>query len=214
MAYENYRFISWSLGTPITGDRLGQMSTNIDQVKEATDDNPRGLVEITQVTSNLPDTTGWTDFAEHTIASLTEVPPADDRVTLPASRWYRLTVVFPGFIIKGRGAEDSNFYLKMYEDAAAIPGAIWRFTPHTFDYYDVSSNASVTTTTVKSSGYPTRIGAGTYSIVLDSIAGFTNKSFSVAVKRDQGASATNAPAYYVPAGESTLQFYAEDIGGN
>ena len=214
MAYENYRFISWSTGTPITGDRLGQMSTNIEQVKEATDDNPKGVIELVQVTSNTPDTTGWSDFSEHTVIELTEDPPADNRVSVSPSRWYRLTFVFPGFVIKDRGAEDSNFYIKFYEGASAIPGALWRMTPHTYDYYNVSTNASITSTTVKASGYPTRIGAGTYSIVLDSIAGFSNTSFSVAVKREQGASSNNAPAYYIPAGESTMQFYVEDIGGN
>jgi hypothetical protein len=214
MAYENYRFISWSAGTPITGDRLGQMSTNIDQVKDATDDNPRGLIEINQVTTNTPDTTGWSDFSEHTLISLEEDPPADNRVTLPASRWYRIVFVFPGIVLKDKGAEDSNFYIKMYEDGSPIPGATWRFTPHTYDYYDVSSGTGVTDTSIKAGGYPTRIGAGTYTFVSDSIAGFSNKTFSVAIKRDQGASANNAPAYYIPASEGYMQLYVEDIGGN
>ena len=51
MAYENYTFVSWTDGTPITGDRLAQMSTNIDQVKDATDDKPYGLLKFKTVTS-------------------------------------------------------------------------------------------------------------------------------------------------------------------
>jgi hypothetical protein len=214
MAYENYRFVSWSFGTPLTGDRFAQMSTNIEQVKEATDDNPRGLVEIVQVTDNVPDTTGWADFAEREIIALKEIAPSDNRVTLPPTRWYRLTLVFPGIIVKGRGAEDSHFYIRMYDDITPIPGAIWRFTPHPFSFYNVSSDPNQTTLSVKNNAYPSRIGAGTYSIVLDSIAGFTNKSFSVKIKREQGASSANAPAYYIPSADSTMQFYVEDIGGN
>lgn len=214
MAYENYRYISWSFGTPITGDRLSQMSTNTEQVKEATDGNPKGLLEINQVSDNVPDSTGFTDFAEHEIISLAEVAPSDHRVTLAPTRWYRLTLVFPGIVIKGRGAEDSHFYIKMFEDNSQISGAIWRFSPPPFAFYDVSSNASQTTLSVKNNAYTTRIGAGTYSMVLDSIAGFNNKTFSVKIKREQGASQANAPAYFVPAADSRMQFYAEDLGGN
>ena len=51
MAYENYSQVSWTDGTPITGDRLQQMSTNTQQVKEATDDAPQGVKKIKSVAS-------------------------------------------------------------------------------------------------------------------------------------------------------------------
>jgi hypothetical protein len=44
MAYENYYFVSWANGTPITGDRLNQMSINIEQVKDATSSSPKGIL--------------------------------------------------------------------------------------------------------------------------------------------------------------------------
>ena len=45
MAYENYATVAWTNGTPITADRLQQMSINSDQIKEATDDNPKGVIK-------------------------------------------------------------------------------------------------------------------------------------------------------------------------
>jgi hypothetical protein len=76
MAYENYRYVSWASGTPITGERLSQMSNNIEQVKEATDDNPRGIIQFQQVSTDVPNTTGFTgfDFDEHELISLKEDP--------------------------------------------------------------------------------------------------------------------------------------------
>lgn len=218
MPYENYRFISWSEKTPLTSERLAQMSTNIEQVKDATDDKPQGLIKIKQTSTDFPNTTGYSDFVEYDMIQLKNETPGgnDNRITLGANRYYRLTLQFPGFVIKAKGAEDSTFNIKMYQGISnASPTLIttWKMTPTTFDFYDVSQNTNATSTTVKQVGYPTRFGAGTYSIVLDSSTGITNESFYVSIKRDQGASSNNAPAYYVGAGGSSMQFYVEDIGG-
>lgn len=218
MAYENYRFVSWAEKTPLSSERLGQMSTNIEQVKDATDDKPQGLIKIKQSSTDFPNTNGYTDFVEYDMIQLKDETPggADNRVTLGPNRYYRLTLHFPGFVIKNKGAEDSTFNIKFYQglsNASPILITGWKITPTTFDFYDVSQNTSATSTTVKQVGYSTRFGAGTYSIVLDSSTGISNESFYVSIKRDQGASSNNAPAYYVGAGGSTMQFYVEDIGG-
>lgn len=217
MAYENYRFVSWSTGTPITGERLAQMSNNIEQVKEATDGNPKGIIQIQQVTSDVPGIAGFSGFTENEIISLKDNPPVDKRVTLPENRFYRLTLSFPGILIKDKGAEDSTFLIRFYQGVFGVAGTLintWRITPPPFGYYDVSSTTAVTTITPKNIGYPTRIGAGDYSIVLDSGLGLSAASFYVSVKRDQGASANNAPAYYIPASGTAMQFYVEDVGGS
>lgn len=217
MSYENYRFVSWSSGTPITGERLSQMSTNIEQVKEATDGRPVGIIQFNQTTSDVPDSTGYSDFAEYEIISLKEDPPSDRRVILPENRFYKLSLSFPGFVIKARGAEDSTFLIRFYQGVFGVASTLlntWRVTVPPFAFYDVSSNASTTSLTVKSTGYPTRIGAGDYSIVLDSGLGLSGESFYVSVKRDQGASSNNAPNYFIPASGTTMQFYVEDVGGS
>jgi hypothetical protein len=217
MAYENYKFVSWSTGTPITGERLAQISNNIEQVKEATDGNPKGIIQIQQGTTDVPGIAGYSDFSEYEVIALKDNPPVDKRVTLGENRFYRLTLSFPGIVVKDKGAEDSTFLIRFYQGIFGSAGTLmstWRITPPPFGYYDVSATTAVTQTSVKSIGYPTRIGAGDYSIVLDSGLGLSTASFYVAIKRDQGASANNAPAYYIPASGTPMQFYAEDVGGS
>lgn len=217
MAYENYRYVSWSSGTPITGERLSQMSNNIEQVKEATDGRPVGVVQLQQVTNDLPNSSGYTDFAEHEIISLKEDPPIDKRVNLPENRFYKLTLHFPGFVVQQRGAEDSTFLIRFYEGVFGVASTLintWRVTVPPFAFYDVSSNPSNSTITPKSVGYPTRVGAGDYTIILDSGLGLVGQSFYATVKRDQGASSNNPPAYFIPASGTAMQFYVEDVGGS
>lgn len=217
MAYENYRFVSWTDGTPLTSDRLGQMSTNIEQVKDATDDRPQGLIQINQSTADVPSSVGYSDFSEYELISLKFDSPSDRRVSVDGNRYYKLVLNFPGFKIKTRGAEDSTYSIKFYQGIFGSASTLlqtWQMTPHIFSYYNVSSNASTTTVDPKSTGYSTVIGAGIYSTVLTSTSsGLSSESFYVSIKRDQGASATNAPAYFIPGSSTTIQFYAEDIGG-
>ena len=217
MAYENYRFISWTDGTPISSDRLGQMSTNIEQVKDATDDRPQGLIQFIESTSDVPNSVGYSDFAEYELISLKYDAPSDRRVSVDGNRYYKLVLNFPGFLIKAAGAEDSIYSIKFYQGTFGNASTLlntWRVSPHIFSYYNVDTDPSPTLNSVKSSGYPTIIGAGTYSHVITSTSsGVNSESFYVAFKRDQGASSNNAPAYYVQGSLTSIQFYAEDIGG-
>jgi hypothetical protein len=203
MAYENYSQVSWTDGTPITGDRLQQMSTNIQQVKEATTDSPEGIKKLKVVTSN---TASYTDFSNtHEIINLTDesgTGGGDNRVTISANRFYRVTLNFTGFVVDTKGAEDCTYILSLHTGTHGSANTMIysaRFTPPPFAYIDVS-----------------RFGAGSHSVVLQSnISGFSNEVFFAAINRIQGASATNAPAYYVPASATVqpLQMYVEDVGG-
>lgn len=217
MAYENYRFISWTDGTPISSDRLSQMSTNIEQVKDATDDRPQGLIQINQTTSDIPSSVGYSDFAEYELIALKFDSPSDRRVSIDGNRYYRVNLTFPGFVVKGRGAEDSTFLIKMYQGIFGSASTLlhtWKVTPHIFSFYDVSLDSGTTTVDPKANGYPTIVGAGSYSTVLTTTSsGLSSESFYVSFKRDQGASTANAPAYYIPGSYSTIQLYIEDIGG-
>lgn len=217
MAYENYRFVSWTTGTPITGERLAQMSTNIEQVKDATDDRPQGVIQLHQITADVPNTVGYSDFVEYELISLKEDPPADRRVSVDGNRYYKLSLSFPGFVVKARGAEDSTYSIKFYQGTFGNASTLlntWSLTPPIFSYYDVSSDPSTTTVSPKANGYPTKFGAGDYSMILTSTSsGLTTESFYVTVKRDQGANTTNAPSYYIPSSGTLMQFYIEDVGG-
>ena len=56
--YDNYDPISWALGTPITAGRLQQVSTNIADVKSATDDHAKGVLVFQNYTTVYSSVTG------------------------------------------------------------------------------------------------------------------------------------------------------------
>lgn len=225
MAYENYSQVSWTDGTPITGDRLQQMTTNTQQVKEATDDSPQGLKKIKSVTTSSNAFSNYATYNE--IISLKDDTGAggtDNRVTIGSSRFYKVNLNFTGFVIDSKGAEDSCYSVAIYNGLFSSIGAasqilIADFTPPIFAFIDVSSlggSATIANIALKNNSYDSKFGAGTLSVVLStSSSGLTNQSFFAAVKREQGTSANNAPNYLVPASSSIklLQLYVEDIGG-
>ena len=222
MAYENYTQISWTDGTPITGDRLQQMSTNIQQVKESTDDNPQGVKKLTTVTSTVGP---FSDYqSAHEIISLKDdsgTGGGDNRVTIGVSRYYRVTVNFPGFTVDTKGAEDSTYILTLRSGVSGSANTVistFSFTPPPFLYIDVSvtSNATISNAAVRNNAYDSKFGAGSYSVVLASnVSGFQNSSFFAAIDRNSGASTANLPAYSVVVSSGTipLQLYVEDVGG-
>lgn len=223
MAYENYTQVSWTDGTPITGDRLQQMSTNIQQVKEATTDNPQGIKRIKTVTSNSNTYTSFQTFND--IIALKDESGTggpDNRVTIDTNRYYRVTLNFTGFIVDAKGAEDSYYQVSIHSGESSGANTVIysaRMTPPIFAFINVASlgaNATINNITLRNDSYDSRFGAGVHSVVVDStLSGVINGSFFAAVNRFQGASATNAPGYYVPASAGTqqLQLYVEDIGG-
>lgn len=223
MAYENYSIVSWTDGSPITGDRLQQMSTNIQQVKEATDDRPLGLVKYKTVTTSSATFTSFATTNEIiALKDETSTGGADRRVSVSGNRYYRVVLNFTGFQIDAKGAEDSYYVVSIHHGTHGGANTMIYsadFTPPIFAYINVASlggSATISNIALRSDSYDSRFGAGTHSVVLASdSAGFTNRSFFAAVNRFQGASSANAPGYFVPASSSTkeLQLYVEDIGG-
>lgn len=219
MAYENYRFVSWTNGTPITGERLAQMSTNIEQVKLATDDRPQGIIKYSKLTSLQ--TYGSGNVADNTLVNLRDDTPggADNRVSADLNRYVRLMVVFPGIKITSRGAEDARYELSIYQGLDTDPSPLllskFYLNPHIYAFYDVSSDPSTTTVSVRSGGNDVYFGAGSYSTVIDtSAAGLTNVNFYTSIKRVANSNMTNSPGYTVMSSSSSpLEFYAEDVGG-
>ena len=95
MAYENYNFVSWSDGTPITSLRLSQMSTNIEQVKDVIDDKASGVLKFNQLTTQSPNATGYSDFTEHEVIYLKDesgTGGSDRRVSIAENRYYKIIV--------------------------------------------------------------------------------------------------------------------------
>jgi hypothetical protein len=214
MAYENYNFVSWTTGTPITGDRLGQMSTNIEQVKDATTDKPQGIIKFKQISIN---SSTYSDFVEHELIALEDEGASDNRVSIDGNRYYKLVINFPGFRVKGRGTENSIYRINVYQGDFGNANTLvtrWTYTPHIFAFYNTAANASTEIVSVKSTGQDTVIGAGTHTYVLSSNAsGMVNESFFVTVDRTSTANTTNAPSYDIPGSVGAIQFYVEDAGG-
>lgn len=219
MAYENYSFVSWTAGTPISSDRLGQMSTNIGQVKDATDDNPKGIVKIKTVSgSTFGPYSTWN--TEHEIIALENEGGSgvNNLVTVGVNRYYRLTLSFPGISILNAGAEDSTYLITLNEGTTTAPVVLstWKVTAGPFTFIDTNTaNAVIANHKIKSTSFPTRIGAGTYSTVFDSTSsGITNKRYYIGITRDDGSTQNNNPTFQILTSDARMQFYAEDIGGS
>lgn len=218
MAYENYTFVSWSDGTPITGDRLQQMSLNMEQIRDNNDNKPEGIIQLISSTSNSILANVVSN--NNSIIQLTNPNDgADQRITISASRYYRVTCHFPGFQIDGKGAEDATLQLKIYDVAsgfdAASPIMQYNFSIPPHAYYNIAADANVAANALSFTTDSRYVGAGTYSVVASSGGGLNQKSFSVVVKREFGGSgATNAPTISVTGSAARkLQLYVEDIGG-
>lgn len=219
MAYENYSFVSWTAGTPISSDRLGQMSTNIGQVKDATDDKPKGLVKLKTISgSTFGPYSTWN--TEHEIIALENEGGGgvNNLVTVDVNRYYRLTLSFPGISILGAGAEDSTYLITLNEGTTSAPIVLstWKVTAGPFTFINTASaNAAIGNEILKSGSFPTRIGAGTYSTIFDSTSsGITNKRYYIGITRDDGSTQNNNPTFQILTSDARMQFYAEDIGGS
>lgn len=219
MAYENYSFVSWTAGTPISSDRLGQMSTNIGQVKDATDDNPKGILKLKTISgSTFGPYSTWN--TEHEIISLENEGGGgvNNLVTVDVNRYYRLTLSFPGISILNAGAEDSTYLITLNEGTTSAPIVLstWKVTAGPFTFIDTASAAAnIANEKLKTASFPTRIGAGTYSTIFDSTSsGITNKRYYIGITRDDGSTQNNNPTFQILTSDARMQFYAEDIGGS
>ena len=223
MAYENYTFVSWTDGTPLTSERLAQMSLNVEQVRDANDNKPNGLIQLIEATSGT--LVSNTIASNQSIIALTNPGGGTDRrVNADQARYVRVVCVFPGFVVGGKGAEDSMVSLKIYQQVQGgnyyentAPLMQWDFTIPPYSYYNVSSNANILASEISYKNYPDNnvIGAGVYSVVINTGGGLSQQSFSAAVSRSFGSSgSTNSPTISVSADStSRCQLYVEDIGG-
>lgn len=214
MAYENYSFVSWADLTPITSVRLQQMSTNIDQVKDATSNNPKGLQKLKNIYSNITVDTANALNTYELIYLKDEGNGTDNRLTTDVGRYYKITLAFPGISVAEAGAEDSLYTLSIKE-------GVFGSTNTTVTSYKLSSspglfvNVASASASVSNINLNTnfRFGAGTYTYVLAG-DGTQNRSFFAEITKTAGSSGANRPsAYNVVASDTVMQMYIEDIGG-
>lgn len=214
MAYENYSVVSWTDLTPITSARLNQMSTNIEQVKDATGDKPQGIKKIKTISSNVTVTQANALVAHEIIYLKNEGNGTDNRITPEVGRYYRLKLSFPGIAVSGAGAEDSTYYLAIKDGIFGNSNTVianYRLSSGPGLFVNVASATASTSNIALNSTI--RFGAGTYEYVFSG-DGTTNKSYFVEVIKVAGSSGSNrATAYNVVASETPMQFYIEDVGG-
>ena len=226
MAYENYNFVSWSDGTPISSLRLSQMSTNIEQVRDVVDDKASGVIKFNQLTTQVPNATGYSTFVENVIISLKDESATsgqDRRVSISENRHYKVTVNIPAIGILRPGAEDATYIIRLYKgvylaDTGNTKIATWEVTPHTYSLINLANvaqaNANISHHALKSNTYPSKIGAGTYTILTTTGAALTNQSFFLTVARLIGANSNNAGNWRIEGSATApIQIYVEDAGG-
>lgn len=228
--YTNYSVVSWSDTTPITSVRLNQMSTNIEQVRVANDDKPKGLLKLRTVGAVVSNVAGQIFSNTKIIALAQEVDgnsAIDNRVTLNTSRFYRLTFVCPGIQQTDAGGEDSTYYIKFRTGNTANTGNIisqFVLSSGTGTFINLQSTANSQIEVTDTSSAPRIIantsvrsdivfGAGTYSYVFQG-TGEVNQSHIVELERVAGSTGSNnASGWSVLGSSGQMQFYIEDIGG-
>lgn len=223
--YTNYSVVAWSDTTPITSVRLNQMSVNIEQVRVANDDKPKGLLKLRTVGAVVSNVSGQI-FSNTKIIALTQETDGntayDNRVTLDTSRYYRLTFVCPGILQTDAGGEDSTYYIKFRTGNTANAGNIvsqFVLNSGVGSFINLQSTASqditISGTTIANASVRSDIvfGAGTYSYVFRG-TGEVNQSHIVELERVAGSTGSNnASGWSVLGSSGQMQFYIEDIGG-
>lgn len=217
MTYENYSFVFWTPATPITADRLSQMSTNTDQVKAATDDNPKGIIKIKTITGS---TFGpYSDFdTEHELIALeNESNGPNNTISVAINRYYKVSLSFPGITILSAGGEDCTFLLSLKTGTSNANTTIstWKITPPAYTFINNATTPVIGNHALKTTNsFPTKIGAGTLTTVLDTGGtAISGQRIFASINRDNGSSTNNASSFSVVTSEARMQLYVEDVGG-
>lgn len=213
MAYENYATVAWTNGTPITADRLQQMSINSDQIKEATDDNPKGVIKRKIENSNA--TLSSIDINSTLIELKNEAGGANNSITLPANRFVKASFNFAGIAIANPGGEDSVFEIRLIQGTEESAIYTWYVSPPVNVYLDTSGGSpTIPDDFIARSANALYFGGGTYTHLFDSSTGLKEVDgtgiFKIAIFRNAGASSANLPSFTVV---GPMHFWIEDVGG-
>jgi hypothetical protein len=206
MGYETYDQISWSDGTPLTSDRLQQMSTNISLVKSVTDGYSKGILSWNEMTTP-PSTID--DFGSHIVIQLhldtTPTPTVDRRVTVESNRFLKITFTTPGIVI-GDGDEDTKYFYQL-RHGTALDGQLkqeFMFVPEGGDI--INSHTDIDPATGNK-----YLGGGTFSVLIDSLAtGITSQDYTMWIGRTGSGTGSVYRPYMI--GGAKIQLWAEDCG--
>jgi hypothetical protein len=217
--YTNYSIVSWADTTPITSVRLNQISTNIEQVKIVTTENPKGILKLAEGTSDVGNGSN-AFFANTKIIALTQETigntSVDNRVTLTSGRYYKMVLNLPGITQSDPGGEDSDYFIRFRTGNTAGSGdiiAVFKLNSGIGSFYNTSAGVVIGNTAISVRGDMT-FGAGRYEHVLANVS-VTNQSYFVELQRTQPSVSgpNNASNWTVLSSTGTLQFYIEDAGG-
>jgi hypothetical protein len=196
------------------------MSINSDQIKEATDDNPKGVIK--RKMGNSVTVAANTFNTDTTIIELkNEAGGANNSITLPANRFVKASFNFAGIVLGGAGGEDSIFEIKLIQGTENSAIYTWKVSPPINLFLNnASANApSFGTLTLDDfetrSANPLNFGGGTYTHLFDTEgSGFKEVDgtgiFKIAIFRNAGASSANLPSFTVV---GPMHFWIEDVGG-
>lgn len=210
--YTNYAIVSWSDTTPITSVRLNQMSTNIEEVKIANEDKPKGLVKYKITSPSISSNNGAENDAYKLLAL--ELSGGDDtRVTLDATRHYKFTISIPSIQQLSPGGEDGYYTLTIREGNTAGSGSVltsWKISPPIIAFWN-NQDGTITNPTDLTIGANIYFGAGTYTYLTSGLEK-TNQAYIAELQRTNGSTqSANLPEWAISGG--SLQFYVEDVGG-
>ena len=193
MAYETYSTVSWSDGTPISSDRLQQMSTNTEAIKDSTDGFSQGVLSYqTRQTNVTP-----TDLASEQVIALDSGAPLTNGhevsgnrlVTIGAGRLLKITFNIAAVDFAGADSGDNDYHFKL------VRGDAYASTQEVIWYFDAPGSAK-------------KVAGGSYSVLLLSSTGITAAAFTVFMKREGGTVGYNTFATSL----AKTQLIAEDCG--
>ena len=192
MAYETYSIVSWSDGTPISSDRLQQMSTNSEAIKDTTDGFGQGVLSYQTTSANgtaLTDTSSQQVIALDSGGTTGHGVSGNRLVTIGASRLLKITFNVAGVDFDGADTGDNDYHFKLVQGDAytSTQVALW--------YFDAPSSAK-------------KVAGGTYSVLLQSSTGITAAAYTVFIKRESGTVSYNTFA----TSTALTQLIAEDCG--
>ena len=220
MAYETYSTVSWADGTPISSDRLQQMSSNTDLVKTVTDNYARGILSYKSTTAAGSAITDSTSTVLITLDN--QGAGLDYRLTAATNRFIKITFNTPGLELIN-GDENYNYYYRLWPSTdgtgthiaewnIGIPGqdAMTGATVNVLDTPGGASKSVLLASGLTAMTAPKKVGGGTFAVLVDSGAtGITNQTYSITVAR------TGGTASYKRIGDSVpTQLYAEDCGAS
>tara|TARA_B100000586_G_C20065357_1_gene408192 strand:- start:245 stop:868 length:624 start_codon:yes stop_codon:yes gene_type:complete len=203
--YDNYDLISWSLGTPITAGRLQQVSTNISEVKSATDKHAKGVLVFNQFTSAITTETNnvlnsGLAGSTYTIANINDASDGNQEITIEASRYYKLCLNVPSVKPSAAGHAGSYFEIKLAKNDGSSDTFLGT-------YSFMTSSATST---------PRNFGGGMYSAVWETGAGTsTPHNFKATIQQINRVGGDAAVTYSVPVSPTApLQIWVEDVGSS